>query len=364
MPAGWISAGVGVYNALSGGSGGSSGGSSSGSTGQISNGIPLSLLAQIVGGGSALNDLFGTGPNSLTGMTQTAASAADPFAAQRPAYQTALSSGTGAAQTIATNTASGAAGWGAGNLAALAGENTQSASLNAATGLSPQLQALSSPTAAQSFAYNQGLDAMSRSAAKGGYSASGQQMLEAQNFGQQSAAQFQQQDFNNALAAQQQGYTQALGTAQNNQAAQAQQFAQTQGLFNSGLAQSQLAGNQQSVINQQLLTSSGASTGSPSTAGSILGGQYGNQQTALLQLLQSIQGGSGTSLGTIGSGLSSGLSGLVNGISNWFNGNSGGSSLGSPTGSTDYGSSVAQTSSVQDLSQGYTVTDLGAYQGV
>jgi cold shock CspA family protein len=53
----------------------------------------------------------------------------------------------------------------------------------------------------------------------------------------------------------------------------------------------------------------------------------------------------------------------VNGISNWFNGNSGNSFLGPPTGSTDYGSNVAQTSSVQDLSQGYTVTDLGAYQG-
>lgn len=346
---------------LGGGSGGSSGGGGGGGT--IANGIPLSLLSQLVGGGNALGDLFGTGPNSLSGMTQTAATASDPFATQRPAYQTALSTGTGAAQTIATNTASGKSGWGAGQLAALAGENTQSAYLNANTGLSPQLQALSSPTAAQSFAYNQGLDAMARSAAKGGYSASGQQMLEAQQFGQQSASQFQQQDWNNAMAAQQQQYGQALGTAQNNQSAQAQQFAQTQGLFNSGLAQSQLAGNQQSAINQQLLTSSGASTGSPAAAGQVLAGKYGNQQTALLQLLQSIQGGSGTSLGTLGNGLSSGLSGLVNGISNWFNGNSGNSFLGPPTGSTNYGSNVAQTSSVQDLSQGYTVTDLGAYQG-
>jgi hypothetical protein len=346
---------------MGGGGGGSSGGGGSGGT--IQNGIPLGLLAQVLGGGSALNDLFGSGPNSLSGMTQTAATASDPFATQRPAYQSALSSGTGAAQTIASNTASGQAGWGAGNLAALAGENTQSAYLNANTGISPQLQALSTPTAAQDFAYSQGQDAMARSAAAGGYSASGRQMMEAQAFGQKSAAQFEQQDFNNAMAAQQQGYGQALQTAQNNQGAQAQQFSQTQGLFNSGLAQSQLAGNQQSTINQQLLTSSGASTGSPAAAGQVLAGKYGNQQTALLQLLQSVQGGTGTSLGTLGSGISSGLSGLVNGITNWFNGSSGNSSIGPVTGSTDYGSSVAQTSSVQDLSQGYTVTDLGAYQG-
>lgn len=336
MPAAWVSAGVGLLSATGAFGGGSGGGGDGGGGGGSvpSNGIPLSLLAQIVGQGSALNDLFGSGPNSLSGMTQTAASASDPFAAQRAQYQQQLATGTAQGQTIASNTASGGAGWGASQLATLAGQNQISPGLNANTAkatLDPNIAALTNPTAAQDFEYQKGLDAMTRSAAQGGYVGSGRQMLEAQQYGQQSASQFLQQDFNNAVTAQgvanstqQQNYAQMLGTTQNNQTAQLNQFNETQGLFNSGLAQSQLAGNQQNAVNQQLLTSSGAATGSPATSGTILAGKYGNQQTALLQLLQSVQGGSGQSLSTLGQGASAigqGLGNLVNGVGNWFNGN-------------------------------------------
>jgi hypothetical protein len=317
--------------------GGSSGGSSGGSGGSsaASDGIPLSLLAQLVGGGSALNDLFGSGPNSLSGMTQTAANAADPFASQRSGYQGQLAAGTTAAQNIATQTAAGAK-TATDPMAVLAGQNTQSAALNSATGgntVDPNIAALTNPTAAQQFEYQTGLDAATRGAAAGGYVASGRQQLELQNYGQQAASQFLQQDFNNAVTAQgvnnstqQQNYAQQLGTAQNNQTAQLNQFNELQGVTNTNIAESTLAGNQQNAINQQLLTSSGASTGSPAQAGNILGGEYGNQQTALLSLLESIQGGSGNSLGTLGNGLASGLNGLVNGIGNLFSGDSGASS--------------------------------------
>lgn len=370
---GGVAAGAMGGGLLGGGSapsGGSSGGGGGGSTGGSStSGIPIGVLQQILGTSSAMNDLFGTGPSSLSGMTQKAASAADPFAPNRAGYASSLQGSMSQLQNIAGATATNP--WGASQMNTMSDVNPASAALNSATGgntVNPALTALATPTSAQSFAYQTGLDAMQRSAAAGHYSGSSQQMMEAQAYGQKSGAQFQQQDFNNLVTAQgvsnatqQQNYGQQLSTAQNNQAAMAQQFAMKQSNMSLGMAQDSLAFGQQSTIAQMQAQLGGANTGSPAQAGNILAGQYGNQQTALLGLMQSIQGGSQTgTLGTAGNGIGSALGQAASGVSNWFAGS--GSTLGPATGSTDYGSANAITGSVTAPIQP-TITDLGDYTG-
>lgn len=59
-----------------------------------SGGFDISSLLSGIGSlgalGTSLYDLFGTGGNSLSGLTQNAAQAADPFASQRPQYMQQL----------------------------------------------------------------------------------------------------------------------------------------------------------------------------------------------------------------------------------------------------------------------------------
>ncbi|MGH7746041.1 MAG: hypothetical protein ACREQ5_14895, partial [Candidatus Dormibacteria bacterium] len=283
-----VAAGVsiigGVSNILNGSGGGSAPqqqGSTSVSGQQGSNSLSLANLISLLGGASDLQNLFGSGSGSLTGETQTAAAAASPFASQYGQYQnripgvlnSALSSATPTSInpallalsgiTPSNSSVAGMAGNSnfAGALNSAAGEATINPAIASLAGSSnflnpvmsaaggatnnPTLEALSTPTAAQQFALRQGEASLNAGMAAAGTFGSGSQMLQLQNFGQQSGAQFEQQDFNNAATAQ-----------QLKNATQAQNFSQLASAAGMGISQQNqnlsqlLASNQQSNATQ------------------------------------------------------------------------------------------------------------------
>ena len=350
--------GGGLFGGGSSSSGGSSGGTASGGTTQSgtgSNGIPLSLLSSLTGG-AALNSLFGNGAGSINASVAAGTAAADPFASQRAGYNEQLRGGVANSQNIANATAAGfSTAGGLAGMQGLASQSTANPALMASAGRNvqdPNIAALTNPTAAQNFEYQKGMDALMRGQAQSGTVSSGAQMLQLQNYGQQSASQFLQQDFNNAVTSQASGnatnnlnFTQMLGATQNNQAAQQQQYAQYQGVGSMGLAQSSLAGNQQTAANQLNATLTGATTGSPAEAGAITAGAYGDQQKAILSLLNNLSG-SGTSSGDV----SKLIGGLQSGVQNI------GSLFGSGTGAAA-GTQVAGNTGSDILAGGNNYSD-------
>lgn len=301
------------------GGGGNSAGATSGGGG---NGISASLLGTLAGG-AALNSLFGNGVGSINASTAAGQAAADPFGPQRGQYTGGLAAGIGNQQAIANYTSSGGNQWGANTMIGLAGQNMTSQGLNAATGHNvqdPNIARLTNQNTAQQFEYQTGLDALMRGQAQSGTMASGAQMLQLQDYGQQSASRFLQQDFSNAVASQtssnatnQLNYNQQLGTAQNNQTAQLEQFGENQNIFSAGQATNAQAFGQQNTTNSLLALLSGATTGSPAEAGQIAAGKYGNQQTTIASLLKSMSGGGSSGLG---GGVGTLINGLQSGIKN------------------------------------------------
>ena len=281
-----------------------------------------------------------------------------------------------------------------GNINAFTGVGANAAEANSANSLASQLSQLSSnymSNPAIQAQYKLGLDSAQRGLQAQGYGASGQQLKALSDYGQQFASSAYQQQFQDILASNQQEFNQNMGVTQLNNAVTSQNFAQ-------GLQQQQLIGNvfgqalsgatglsgqvmqadQQSVANnlsrltsegslqtalnsnvsstyQGLLSTlsslSGATTGSPSTAGAILSGQFANTNTALGNLgsglvglgsgLNSAFGGNGGGLGDLLSNLfsgSGGLSALGGGISTFLSGLGGGiGSLGTSLGASTAG---------------------------
>lgn len=213
-----------------------------------------------------------------------------------------------------------------------------SAISGSAGNLQQQVNALSSNYMADpaiQAQYQLGLQSAERGIQASGYGASGQAMKELSDYGQQFASSAYQQQLSDILQTNQQAFGQNTAAAQLQAAFVGQNFnqalqglslgASTQGqasqLFQGleGLnlnAQQSTIGNrlselstmgslqgsanattgqlQQGLLNS-LLTLSGASTGSPSTAGAILSGQFANTNTAL---------------GNLGSGITGAVSGL------------------------------------------------------
>jgi hypothetical protein len=362
------------------------------------------LLSGIFTGGAGLAQLGQAGSSAAAG-----ASAADPFASQRGSYQNMLSGLFSAVQgqqagtnsnlgsvwnsLLGTNTNVGTSAYsqqGAQNTNALmylsqlmAGQNTNTATgattamTNSASNLHSQINQLSSnymDNPAIKAQYNLGLQAAQAGIQASGTSASGAQLKQLSDYGQQFASSAYQQQFTNLLNSNQQEYNQNLSNVQLNNSAAGQNLTQTlSGLTSAANVQSQalqgdlsleglnMQGQQESIANRlsaltsagslmgtnsslllnstqgllnSALTASGASTGSPSTAGAILSGQFANTQTALGNLGSGITAlGSGLSSFSGGSGIGSLLnslfsSGTSGGVSSFLSGLSGGDSVG------------------------------------
>lgn len=342
------------------------------------------LLSSIFTGGIGLSQLGG-GSGSVSGSAAAGAAAADPFASQRGQYQGQLASlfgqmpgvisGAGNANQNIINQLMGLSGNGTTSTLTSMFQNPQqllggivgsqvpgmnAGALGSPAALQSQLSQLSSnymDNPAIKAQYNLGLDTVQRGLQAGGYGASGEQMKELSDYGQNFASQAYQQQFQNILSSNQQAYGQNLSNTQMEAALAGQQFGQNvtaQGLLNSMQQQrfgeglnlnSQLAGifgqagslqnasSGQQIsgygnLLQQLLTGSGATTGSPATAGGILSGQFANNQQALANLGSGLAGALGGQNASGGNNLMS----LARQLGNMFNGGGGGlfsSALGS-----------------------------------
>lgn len=209
--------------------------------------------------------------------------------------------------------------------------------------------------------YNLGLDTVNRGLLATGYGGSGQQQAQLEEFGQQFASNAYQQQLQDILSTNQQAFGQNVGATQLGAGLQQQQFGEAlQGTQLAGQFQQNTFANQlQSILSQGNLVQSGsqlglsgqglqiqgfstlgneqqgllnalglfsgASTGSPATAGSILSGQFGNAQTAAGNLGAGITGIASGIDSASGGSLSSGLG---NFLGNLFGGGDIGTSIG------------------------------------
>lgn len=277
-------------------------------------GIPFNLL-QALAGGANLANLFGSGPDSLEGMTQTSAAAADPFA---PVRQNILGYIPQAAADfkMVTNTAQpsfmGAVG-GAAPYAMAPAADPRLAAITGTASLTPALQALTENDPSTQFRYQTGLDALSRGAAAGGYASSGRQMVELEKYGQD----FASTEFQNKFArqAELQRLSQGVQGQNFNQLLQAgqlggnlyqQQFERLLGGATFGQGQAETDITQQGELLKTLLWG-GMQGSSPPAAANILAGRFGNKQTVLADLLANLQGGAAGNLPNTVSNLLKGL---------------------------------------------------------
>jgi hypothetical protein len=199
--------------------------------------------------------------------------------------------------------------------------------------------------------YQLGLDTVNRGAAANGTTGTGGAMAQLEQYGQTFASNAYQQQYTDILNTNQQEFGQNSTNTSQTQAAQNSSFGNASTLtqlqaalqgqqFNQGLnLNQQLAGfqsanagilssaasaengfgstllNGQQGITNSLLSASGATTGSPGTAGTILSGQFGNSQTAAGNLGSGITG-IASSIGSLlnGSGAGSGISSYLSSL--------------------------------------------------
>lgn len=342
-----------AVGSLLGGGGGGGGGSSG-----------PSPTASAASTGASLAQLLGGGNNSLTGLTQAAANAASPFGGHYSDYQQMLAQQVLGQQSSITNGQKDIQAQLNQTLNYGNGTDALSMQMRGMAGtqkMDPALAALSNPTNAQQFEYQTGLNAMSRNQAATGSVGSGAALLEAQQYGQKSASQFLQQDFNNVAT-----------TQQLSNATQQQNFNQLSGLqgqiYNESSNASSLLQNMQNStvanegsFNTLLAALSGATTGSPGTAGNILSGQFAQQQSLVGGALQGANG----LMGSLGNALGSATGSMLNnmGYNNQvaaFNGSSGYSFDG---GGASAGTQVSGQTGSDLLAQGnnYSDANYGGY---
>lgn len=360
------------------------------SSGLSANTSLASLLSGIFSGSYGLNQLFGSGSSTAAGSAAAGAAAASPFQSQFGQYQGQVQGALNNAQSYQNQLQSILQGFNIGpsitnlnNIASQAGQLNPAVTGNAAN--NPAIQSAGSDLTSQVSAlagnymsnpaiqaqYNLGLQTAERGIQAAGYGGSGQQMVELQNYGQQFASQAYQQQLQDILSTNSQAFQENLGSSQFSAGLQQQSFGNslqqllsqsqlTSAAPNLALAQQGQAisgygtlGNMGQGTLNALGLFSGASTGSPATAGSILSGQFGNSQTAagnlgsgLSGILSGINGLTGGNLGTQAGDFLNSLLGnsgsygslLSGGISQWIDSFGGGiGSLGSSLGSASTG---------------------------
>ena len=358
-----------------------------------------SLLSGIFSGGVGLAQLFGHGGSSASGSAAAGAAAASPFQSQFSQYQGQVPGALNLSSIIANSLMGGASNASSGlqGLASsgipwiinnVSGLNTSvpgvpSSVSNAPANLAASVNNLTSnimSTPGVQFQYQQGLDSLNKSLAASGQLGSGAQMIAAEQYGQNFASTAYQQQLSDLLATQGQEFQQGVTGTQLGASLAGQEF--QQGISKNSLL-GNLAGMQGNImsqaaglplqylsaagnINQGLLNSlglfSGASTGSPATAGSILSGQFANSQTAL----GNVAGGVGGALqGLLGSS-SGGAGGLLSSAGSWLSSLFGGGDTSSLVGSLgglggSFGSaSTSAAGYLNDLLSG-TGTDFTSY---
>jgi hypothetical protein len=440
MPAAWVGAAasaVGAISSVAGGGGGSSGGSTSSgsSTGGYSD--PGSLISGGLSAALGLNQLLGSGPSTVQGSAQAGAVAANPAGQFAQGYEPALEAllqGPGltsqilgdqsaengllgsimGSANISTNTGAIPTNVGT-NIGALTsaanvstpGQNAQlQALVDNPTQLIKTLQGggVSTPAsleavanqnpyglnAGEQFQETQGAQALNRSLAQTGQVGSGNQLVAAEQYGQNFASQSQaaniaqmesaqstinqtastnqglqqivnqmgqnqfgntatlaeleqsqqQANFSNLLGGQQLQTQQQQDTASNTLAQQQLQTQQqTASQTNLQTLLSQLMGINQGATSQELqelnplLSATETNQSSPSSAGQILSEEFANANNAA--------GNVTSGIGGIANGLGSGINSIVNGVNGL-----------APSGSENLG--AAATSTPDDLISGFT----------
>lgn len=324
------------------------------------------LLSSIFTGAIGAGQLFGGGSGSVTGSAAAGAAAANPFGGQfgsyQPQLQQAITGQTGQIGAVGSNISPITQ-----QLLGMGGNAAGTAMAGSPGSLTSQLNNLATNYMANpaiKAQYQLGLDTTTAGLAATGNLASGKQMVELEKYGQQFASNAYQQQFQDILAGNSQAFQQnatvqqllagALGTAG--------------GLQNQA---SQIGISGQGNLIQQLLAASGATTGSPATAGGILSGQFDRSQQAqanlgsgLSGLLSRLLGGGGASGGGIPNvpGLSNLLSSIFGGGADAAIGSLGGagSFLGSDLGGLG---STAGDYLGSSLSGTYDVGSWGSFLG-
>lgn len=285
------------------------------------------LLGQILTGGLGVAGAVNSGPLSATGNAATAAAAADPFAPQRGQYQGQLSTALGGGQPanqygqMFNNAYNSQQNPSLGTF--------QTAQANQSNPYATQLnQLLTDPNSFKTdpgyqFALSQGQDAVKASAnALYGGQRAGAITPELAKYTEGYAEQAYDTRLNQlgTLSNQQNSYNLGnLGALNTN--AQVQGGINANNLSNiSGMFGQQGSQNNQWI--QSLLAASGAETGSPATAGSIIGGGFQTQNSNISDIIKALAGN------TAGAGSSTGLiPSLIKAIS----GNSGTNTIGGST---------------------------------
>lgn len=275
-----------------------------------------SLLSSIFTGAIGANQLFGSGGGSVNGAAAAGAAAASPFGAQFSQYQPQLQSLFNQ-QGTDVNTQRAAINQFIPQILGMGVPSMDAATLGSPAALGQQLSQLSSnymDNPAIQAQYKLGLDTVGRGIAAQGLMGSGAQMKELSDYGQQFASNAYQQQFQNILSSNQQAYQQGLLNTQEQAALTGQRTSQILGAgqLEMGL-QGQVLNSNQGML-QQLLAASGATTGSPATAGGILSGQFANSQQAASNLGSGLAGSLSRLLGQGG-----GLPNMPSGIGNFLN---------------------------------------------
>jgi len=378
------------------------------------------LLSGLFSGGAGIAQLIQASTNAQGG-----AAAASPFGSQYGSYQPQLQSavtGLGTQQGQVTSGINGIASQVAGLSGGASGNINNNASalnqpISSVQGMNPNAGTVSSAISgsggqlvsdvnslasnymanpAIQSEYQLGLNSVNAGLAAQGLSSSGAADIQLEQYGQDFAANAYQQQLSDILNTSQTAFSQNVGSTQLGAALQGQTFGQgiqqqslisqllgeQAGLYGQGeqaaLSPLSTAGgllgtsgnlglsSQQNLISQ-LLAASGATTGSPGTAGAILSNEFSNTNTALGNLGAGIGGAAGSLLGT--NGALSGLSGMIQSLlgSGGNTGNTGGSlgnilnSLGSSATGGDLSGILSQFSGAGDVSNvfGNSVTDLG-----
>jgi len=341
----------------------------------------------------------GTGISQLSSnTTANAASLASPFASQYAGYQSYVPGQlTEEQNTIGNSTNSLAGITGAltnvnanvtGNpqlmqlMTQLAGSSSSvpSSVSGSASNLQSQLSALSGnfmSNPAIQAELQTGLGAVNAGAAASGTVGSGSQLLALQNYGQNFAASQYATQYNDILNANQQEYAQNTGATTLGAGLEAQQFSQASTTNNAAVNEQQSSiadiiqqltsaggiqensGSLQLNSEQGLLNTlsqlSGATTGSPATAGTIASQQFGNSQQAAANvgsgLTGILSGLSGTS--SVSSLLGSLLSSSGSGSLSTLLGSGASSLLGQSGAGTSLGNSLETFTSGSDGSTAF-----------
>jgi len=270
----------------------------------------LGLLNRGLSVGTGLYDIFGTGRNTSTGINQTAAQAANPFGSQFQQYQAPLAATTLTPKTNEFGAARSNLFGGYSNALMQPTTNQFGAGRSSLFGQYQDLLADPNKFTSDPFyqwQQEQGLGNLERSLAGRGLLDSGNALTEITKFGQGLAG----QSYGNRLAQLQGG----IGTAS--------------GLY--GQDVSQLGAGADRAANllgqdwEQLYRLSGAQQGSPSQAGQILAGRYGQLRNALGDIGYGLRGGSGSMLeggasNPLNQLINQGISKGIKGVSDWFGG--------------------------------------------